>query len=403
MSAGKPYWYPKASATIRTRIVPTHQGFTVVWRENGKRFRVLRADEKEAKWKSDEIIKRLDKGENFSRGLSGEQAAEYLAALAIAKDKGLLSALDEWQTAKRMLPAGTSLVEVVRQWNDSHHGLRSKTIPEIFEEYKLVLVQDGASQRHRYDLNSRLGIFSKAFKIPILSLNGRELMAWLRNIENLRTRWNMFKAISGFVSFAKRERYLPKVFEEFDSLKLKKPPGRPPSCYSPEDYEKVLRKAQESRDARQCVYLILRGMMGLRDAECFRLDASQLVEEHAAIGLGLGKVKSRRRLIPMCPAAKSWLDRYAPKNGLLLPRSSGGSFGEKTREIFKAAEVVKLDNGLRDSFISYRMAQTRNAAEISDEAGNSPQKVHEHYRQIRLPDGRVITKALADQWFSIRP
>lgn len=45
------------------------------------------------------------------------------------------------------------------------------------------------------------------------------------------------------------------------------------------------------------------------------------------------------------------------------------------------------------------MAQTRDAAVVSDEAGNSPGELHRHYRELTLPDGRLITPDLAAAWF----
>lgn len=53
-------------------------------------------------------------------------------------------------------------------------------------------------------------------------------------------------------------------------------------------------------------------------------------------------------------------------------------------------------NALRHSFISYRVAQTKNVAEVSFEAGNSPQMIHKHYRELVKEDA-------AKEWFSIEP
>ena len=47
------------------------------------------------------------------------------------------------------------------------------------------------------------------------------------------------------------------------------------------------------------------------------------------------------------------------------------------------------------SFISYRLAQIKNAQQVSLEAGNSPQMVLAHYR-------RLVTETQATEWFGIR-
>jgi hypothetical protein len=62
----------------------------------------------------------------------------------------------------------------------------------------------------------------------------------------------------------------------------------------------------------------------------------------------------------------------------------------------KAAKTPWKDNGLRHSFISYRLANIQNAAQVALEAGNSPAMVFKHYREIVRP-------AAALTWFAIAP
>jgi hypothetical protein len=51
---------------------------------------------------------------------------------------------------------------------------------------------------------------------------------------------------------------------------------------------------------------------------------------------------------------------------------------------------------LRHSFISYRVAQLKNVAEVAHEAGNSPQMTFKHYRELVRPEA-------AKECFSISP
>jgi hypothetical protein len=59
-------------------------------------------------------------------------------------------------------------------------------------------------------------------------------------------------------------------------------------------------------------------------------------------------------------------------------------------------KFVWKHNALRHSFCSYRLAAIKNAAQVALEAGNSPQMIFKHYRQL-------VTEAEANQWFAIRP
>ena len=59
-------------------------------------------------------------------------------------------------------------------------------------------------------------------------------------------------------------------------------------------------------------------------------------------------------------------------------------------------DVEWRPNALRHSFCSYRLAQIKNTAEVALEAGNSPQMIFQHYRELVTPDDAV-------KWFSIFP
>ena len=69
------------------------------------------------------------------------------------------------------------------------------------------------------------------------------------------------------------------------------------------------------------------------------------------------------------------------------------------------AETAKIEgwpafgwkhNALRHSFISYRVADIQNVAQVALEAGNSPQMIFKHYRELVRP-------AEAKAWFAIGP
>jgi hypothetical protein len=51
---------------------------------------------------------------------------------------------------------------------------------------------------------------------------------------------------------------------------------------------------------------------------------------------------------------------------------------------------------LRHSFISYRLADIQNAAQVALEAGNSPNVVFRHYRELVKPSA-------AKEWFAVSP
>jgi len=53
-------------------------------------------------------------------------------------------------------------------------------------------------------------------------------------------------------------------------------------------------------------------------------------------------------------------------------------------------------NALRHSFISYRVAESKDMAATALEAGNSPKVIFQNYREL-------VTPAEAKAWFGIMP
>ena len=54
-------------------------------------------------------------------------------------------------------------------------------------------------------------------------------------------------------------------------------------------------------------------------------------------------------------------------------------------------------NALRHSFISYRVADTQNVAQVALEAGNSPAIIFAHYRELVRP-AEAKLRALFERW-----
>ena len=65
-------------------------------------------------------------------------------------------------------------------------------------------------------------------------------------------------------------------------------------------------------------------------------------------------------------------------------------------KVVKASGVKWKRNGLRHSFGSYRMEQTKNEGQVALEMGNSPQVVKDHYFEI-------VDEHAAKEYWSIKP
>ena len=155
---------------------------------------------------------------------------------------------------------------------------------------------------------------------------------------------------------------------------------------------------------------------GLRQSEATRIDwrAIDLASGILTVGADIAKTASRRTVeIPL--NARAWLALCAKESGLVWPASEEArnlwnlarieaGFGPffSTRAAVNTAQAGRedlrpwLDNALRHSAISYRLALTRDLPRVATEAGNSPAIVQRHYAELVKPDA-------AKKFFAILP
>ena len=95
------------------------------------------------------------------------------------------------------------------------------------------------------------------------------------------------------------------------------------------------------------------------------------------------------------PYLARWL-AIAPRNAERVWQHSKAWFFEAMRHAASDAKIKWKQNALRHSFISYRLAEIQDVNRVSLEAGNSPQMIFRHYRELATPEQ-------ARTWFSIAP
>jgi integrase len=163
--------------------------------------------------------------------------------------------------------------------------------------------------------------------------------------------------------------------------------------YKPGELEKLLSAAHSSFRP----IIAIGAFAGLRSAEIERLDWEEVDLKGGMIEVKAEKTKTAsRRLVPILPNLRAWLEPHAKKNGLIW-KLSHPFFHERQREAAVDAGFGEWkQNGLRHSFISYRLAQIQSAPQVALEAGNSPQVIFSNYRELVKPED-------AEKWFSILP
>ena len=194
-------------------------------------------------------------------------------------------------------------------------------------------------------------------------------------------------------AYAKRRGYLPKDWDELDRLeKVKVKNGGNVAIFTPDEMAKLLSAATpEFLPA-----LAIGAYAGLRTAEVERLDWREVHFAERFIEVTAGKAKTAsRRIVPISDNLAAWLAPHVKPTGNVW---GGGKITicNVQGDTSKAAGVPWKKNALRHSFCSYRLAENKNAAQVALEAGNSPQMIFQHYRQL-------VTEAEATRWFAIRP
>ena len=144
-------------------------------------------------------------------------------------------------------------------------------------------------------------------------------------------------------------------------------------------------------------YLAVAAFCGLRTAEIMRLYWSEVhltgTERFVEIKAGNANTASRRT-VPITDNCAAWLEHYAKPSGPVINLSRA----DKQLFLYLAEKsgVPWKHNGLRHSFISYRLGVVKDVGQVSLEAGNSPQMVFKHYCQL-------VRESEAKAWFSIIP
>jgi integrase len=122
------------------------------------------------------------------------------------------------------------------------------------------------------------------------------------------------------------------------------------------------------------------------------LDWSEIALEDGFITVTADKAKTgSRRLVPIYQNLQAWLTPYFKKRGKVVPFEN---IPKQLGRLAKDTGMKWKKNALRHSFISYRLAEVQDTAKVALEAGNSPQMIFKHYRELVRP-------VEAKKWFAI--
>jgi integrase len=384
----------------------SYDQFTVVYYDGVQRKKKTFATLGDAKREANLTATKLANGENQVLRLTSTDRTVYLEAVGQLRPFALPLnlAVQEYTSAIKQLPEGTTLKEAVdffRRRNPT--SLQKRSVRQVVDEMLATKRTANLSVVHLKDLECRLNRFADAFQMNIGSVSGTLIQKWIDGLRrSSRTKHNYLRVTAALFNFAIKRKYLPKdAVEEIEAVQQTKEDTGEIEIFTPGEMQEILIAARPE----MVPWLAIGGFAGLRSAEIQRLDWSEvnLVDRHIEIKASKSKTAARR-LVPITDNLAAWLAPYAQRAGKLTEYASWwNQFGKLAAEVSRLREErgqpCKFEwrhNALRHSFISYRVADIQNVAQVALEAGNSPQMVFKNYRQL-------VTPSAAKAWFAIIP
>jgi hypothetical protein len=301
-----------------------------------------------------------------------------------------------------------------RFWLDRHRDIAPITTGKLVEEFLKAKQDEGCGAKHLYSLKNNLGRFTHHFQCNIADIYKPDFPTWLRDPQMRRPNQTSPSARPHQpLQLRHRQRALPKKWDELSNISVGIIAETDIGTYTPADMEKILRGAlgqiplkevvtwtvpgRDDRAAssvthtitafdraafKQNIPFIVTGAFGgLRTAERLRLSWSHFNWDTERIHVTGKRTKGKttrsnsRRLVPIHPALRDWLEPFIPRNTEadvpLVPYGQHVAL-DRLRLLCLAVDVAPIENGLRHSYISYRCAELHgDKAKVADESGNS--------------------------------
>ena len=201
------------------------------------------------------------------------------------------------------------------------------------------------------------------------------------------TRRNDMAAASAFCSWLTDKKLLP--HHPMRDLRKPRIDYKAPAILSPRQAKKLLNCALKRGNKQVLASLAIMLFSGPRPSEMPL--AKIFYEDSPCVRLEGGKLRGRaNRIVSIPPNALAWLERA----GFL---EQPGKLSDRQRQTLCRLTGIKwIEDIHRHSFITYRLAESDNAALVAREAGTSEEMIYSKYARLR-------TKKEALEYFSIFP
>lgn len=378
------------------------ESYVLAYYADGRRVRERVGSLDDARQQAKAKIKELTTGTAHVGNFTPRQVAVVTDAVEILRgiNVPLSQVAREYAEAYKVLGRQPLVMEAAKHY--AAYLEKQKTMhapvkfPAVVDEFLTAIAAQGRSPRYIEDCTSRLSRASKGFRGYIQRIAAADMEAWLDSIRATgRTRNNYRAALCTLFSFARSRGYLPRSERTEAEMTMKASDrGGDIGIYTAKDLAGML----SGVDAKFLPLVAIGAFAGLRTAEIHRLDWQDVDFHGGHIVVGKHKAKTgQRRIVPILPALKAWLQPIAKRSGPVIPQYSGDApLLRAFRQAIEPLKVELVPNGLRHSYASYRLAAVQSADQVALEMGNSPRKLFQNYREL-------VTQTQAVRWFSVMP
>ena len=352
------------------------------------------SDYAEARKEAEKIARQLSTGDATAAAMRNSDAASYGRSVELIRHTGAALELAASVYAKCFeILGGDYAIEAARFFKRHRADqVTKKRVADVVTELITAKEARGKSVRYVGDLRSRLTRFSEAFVVDISTVTTADVQRYLDGLKLApQTAKNFRTVLHTLFAFAESRGYVFKGGNPVVDTESIAANGGAIEVFTPKEVAALLKSALTFRPV-----IFLAAFAGLRTAEIERIEWKDIDLTENSIHVTRENAKTRsRRTVPILPNLAAWLKPYAEKTGRVW-KGTLTEMKEERAEAVKSAKYAWKDNGMRHSFISYRLAEIQNAAQVALEAGNSEDVIFRHYRQLVKPDQ-------AKAWFAVMP
>lgn len=378
------------------------------------------------------LFKERDEALNFRRVVASESAHHFSTKKMPLSD----AELEEYHLlSKRAEEVGITLAEMtqfIADWTEYLSSQYDESITDAInlfikcdiQRHRLVHLRETAEEyltRLSTGLRSRnyivqtrhvLKMFVEFFKDedPLLvDITKQNILDWFEVAQNRPgkggkplsqvAKYNTLRCIQIFFNYCRRKELIEYNF----SLDIEKPVllKEDPKFYTVEQAELILWASKPLSSTRLLLVLGIFG--GFRLSEMLRMKWKHISFEYNDVRIDGSMAKTRfRRQVRLPENARVWLEPYShtnhdPEEFVFPWREAEKCFLYQELEvIFSSVHIPRIRNGLRHTAATYHYAMSENAVVSSDQMGNSPGVLKEHYTGL-------VSKSRAKAFYQILP